>query len=566
MIAKVYEPPKTTVQRYVNGVLDGSIIAGRLVKLAAMRHIDDLANAGERGYFFDEDAASEFCCFFPHMVRHTVSRFFDEPFILSPWQAFCIWSIHGWKSIQTKMRRFRRAHLSVARKNGKTTLAAGMGLQLQFFDDPIERAAQLYCVATKKDQAQLLYNEAVRMVQGSPDLSDIATIKRSPHGIWFKEMGSYFSPASSDGKTMDGLNPHAVLMDELHEWREHHRGAKAKLESGGASRPQPLQLMITTAGDDKSEIWKEEDKYACDVLENAAVGKHIDDTYFAYICRIDEGDDPFDEKVWPKANPNHGVSCPVEYLRNQATIARNRPSETNNFIRYHCNKSVSSSQREFSPEQWALGDGVCTFGDGDYCHGGIDLGRSDDWAAIALVFPVIEGGKTTYQIKTKAWCARDGKVNVDNQPFKKWISEGMLTCHSGNQIDFGEIEAEIMNWDRRYRVMTWAFDPHFAKDLSQRITLEGARVFSFKQTPYMYNEPCTRFRTELLDGNIRHGAEPVLSWQSGNVEYKQTTAGLVMPNKLGKIWKIDGFVAMMMAFSEVLFALKPADGDKFLPG
>lgn len=566
MIASAIKEPSEIVSQYIKGVLSGDIVTGRLVRLAVERHVDDLENGKHRGWYFDEEVARSACLFFPLCLRHSIGEWAGEPFELAPWQAFCVWSISGWRNIDTRRRRFRKAQMSVARKNGKTTLVAGMGLQLQFFDDPIEEGAQLYCVATKEDQAKLLYNEAVRMVGKSPSLSRRARVRKSPASINWEPRNSFFRPLGSDSDGTDGLNPHAVLMDELHAWTERHRDLKEKLETGGASRSQPLQVIITTAGDDRSELWKEEDKYAVDVLENAAVGKFIDDTYFAYICRLDEADDIFDPRNWPKANPNYGVSVKPEYLANQANTAKNRPTETNSFIRYHTNRSVSSSQREFSPEDWANGDGVCTFGEGDYCHGGIDLGRSDDWAAISLVFPVIEGGKTTYQLKTKAWCARDGRLNVHSQPFAKWIQEGRLECHSGNQIDFAEIEAEILHWHEKYRVETWAFDPHFARDLAQRLTENGVVMFEFKQCHAKYNEPCVRFGRELRDGNIRHGADPVLAWQAGNLEYKPNTAGLVMPNKSGKQWKIDGMVASIMAFSEVLFAEKQAAGNLFIGG
>lgn len=556
MIASAIKEPSEIVSQYIKGVLSGDIVTGRLVKLAVQRHVDDLKNGKHRGWYFDEDVARSTCLFYPLCLRHSIGEWADEPFNLVAWEAFCVWSLSGWRSVAERRRRFRKAHLSVARKNGKTTIGAGMILQHQFFDDPIEEGAQLYCVATKEEQAKLLYMEALRMLSKSPALSRRARVRKSPASINWDEHNSYFKPLGSDSEGTDGLNPHVIVMDELHAWTERHRPLKEKLETGGAARSQPLQLIITTAGDDRSELWKEEDKYAVDVLENAAVGKHIDDTYFAYICRLDDGDDIFDPANWPKANPNYGVSVKPEYLANQANTAKNRPTETNSFIRYHCNRSVSSSQREFSPEDWAKGDGVCTFGDGDYCHGGIDLGRSDDWAAIALVFPVIEGGKTTYQLKTKAWCARDGRLNVMAQPFASWIQRGLLECHSGDQIDFAEIESEIMAWHDRYRVDTWAFDPHFARDLAQRLTENGVVMFEFKQAHGKYNEPCVRFGRELREGNIRHGADPVLAWQAGNLEYKPNTAGLVMPNKSGKQWKIDGMVASIMAFSEVLFAEK----------
>ena len=180
MIASAIKEPSEIVTQYIKGVLSGDIVTGRLVRLAVQRHVDDLKHGKHRGWYFDEEVARSACLFFPLCLRHSIGEWAGEPFELAPWQAFCVWSISGWRNIDTRRRRFRKAQMSVARKNGKTTLVAGMGLQLQFFDDPIEEGAQLYCVATKEDQAKLLYAEAARMVSKSPSLSRRSRVRKSP--------------------------------------------------------------------------------------------------------------------------------------------------------------------------------------------------------------------------------------------------------------------------------------------------------------------------------------------------------------------------------------------------
>lgn len=547
------------VQGYIDGVLNGSVVTGSLVRLCVERHVQDLEKAGERGYWFDANIATRACCFFPMICRHSIGEWAGQSFVLSPWQEFCTWVLFGWRRHdEENTRRFRRGYFSVARKNGKTTWLAAVANLLMFADEPFEHGADLFCAATKEDQARLMYREAARMVQASPDLSKRCRIYKSPPSIQYEAANSSFRPLGSDSEGTDGLNPHAVLMDELHAWTERHRELKEKLTTGGGARRQPLEFIITTAGSDDSQLWIEEDKYAVSVLESVVTGNIIDDSYFAFVARLDDGDDYFDEKNWPKANPNLGKSVKIGYLRDAATRAKNKPSETNQFIRYHCNRSVAASTREISIDDWQKGAAALQIVDGDECHGGIDLARSNDWAAISLCFPIYDGNKAhRWEIVSKAWTVKDGEFPVKHEPFRTWIEKGLLICCDGDQIDFGEIEAEILRLHEKYRVNSWAFDPAWARELASRLhNNHSLNMFEFGQTHRFYNEPLNRFVKELRDGNIIHGNDPVLGWQAGNVLFHRNTEGLVKPDKSNKMNKIDGMVASFMAFSECLFAEK----------
>jgi len=295
---------KQKVEHYIAGVLDGSIVSGRRVKLAVKRHVEDLKHAHERGWYFDEGVATRACLFFPQVLRHSIGEYAGEPFDLAPWQAFCTWTLFGWLNAQTKLRRFLRAYLSVARKNGKTTWAAGLGIKSLYFEEPDEPAAQVYCAATKEDQAKILFHEARRMVEQCSWLKQVSSIRKSPNVISYSE--GFFKPLGSDSTGTDGLNPSCVLLDELHAWREFHRPLREKLSTGGGARRQPLEIVITTAGDADSQLWIETDEYAERCVEAVDQGQVFDDRLFAYVCSIDKEDSPFDESCWPKANPNLG--------------------------------------------------------------------------------------------------------------------------------------------------------------------------------------------------------------------------------------------------------------------
>lgn len=555
-----YSYPEDIVQEYIDGVLSGDIITGRLVRLAVQRHVQDLEHAWERGFKFDRDIATRACAFFPAVCRHSLGEWDGQRFELSPWQMFCVWVIFGWRRIDDGTRRFRRAYISVARKNGKTTMIAALALLLMFADEPFEPGAQIFCAATKEQQAKIMYDEAVRIVSRSSTLKDRSRIRKAPHGIYYEQHDSFFRPIGSDSQSTDGLNPHAILKDELHEWQERHRGLKEKLETGSGARRQPLDITITTAGTDHSEIWKEENKYSIDCVESVVTGNVVDDTRFVYIACIDDEDDPFDEACWPKANPNWEVSVKPQSVRDIANEARHKPTAQNKLVRYHCNRETGTTERAIPVDVWMQGAQPLSIRERAYGHGGIDLGRSNDWAAITACFPVekIEGRTreiVRYELLSKAWTVKNGAFRVDREPFRTWIAKDLLIAHEGDQVDFGEVEEEILRWHKKYRIQTWAFDPAFARLLGDRLQNEhGLKVFPFIQSERHYNEPCVRFHDEMKAGRIWHGNDPVLGWQAGNMKYKRNSRGMVMPDKSNREFKIDGLVAALMAFSECLFA------------
>jgi phage terminase large subunit-like protein len=560
MIANV--PFHQDVQAYIDGVLSGDIVTGRLVRLAVERHVDDLANAHARGFRFDESIAKRAVAFFPMCCRHSIGEWVGEPFVLSPFQAFIVWCIFGWREIQTGFRRYRKAYLTFARKNGKTTMAAALSLLCMFADEPFEHGAQVFCAATKEDQARILHNEAVRIVRNSPALSKRATIRATPQRILWEHENSLFRPLGSD-KPFDGLNPHCIVLDELHAWREHHRPFYDTMSTGGGSRRQPLMTIITTAGDDKSQLWIEEEEFAIKAVEAVISGNPVDDTLFAFIARIDEDDDPFHETNWIKANPNLGISCKLEYLQAKANEARHKPTALNQFLRYNLNVKVGSSERAISAEMWQKGARELAIADNQEGYGGFDLGRSDDWCAIGAAFPFwreTDEGRAIdhWEIISKAWTCKDGGFPVYKEPFRSWIKQGILEVHDGDQVDFSVVERTALEWSNRYAIRNWAYDPSFAAVIAQRLQEEhGLEIYKFYQSPRMYNEPLRTFLREVHAGNVWHGNDPILGWQAGNLTVSRNAKDEWMPNKGQKVNKIDGMVAVLMAFAGTLVASGP---------
>lgn len=561
--------PKTTVAAYVQSVLAGDIVASRWVKAACKRYLDDLEHAGDRGYYFDADIAHRACMFFPKVLRHYKGEWAGKAFELSAWQQFILWNLFGWRRKSDNLRRFRRAYVTVARKNGKTTLGAGVGLLCQYFDEPEEAGAEVYVVATKKEQAHICYDDAVQMVSASPALSSRTKIRKAPHGIWYLSKKSKFMPLGADSQK-DGLNPHCVIEDELHAWGERQRETKEKMETGGAARRQPLLLMITTAGSDDSIIWLQEDAAACHAVEAVENGNVYDDELFAFIARIDDEDDPFDERCWEKANPNLHVSAKVEYLRSEAEVAKKRAEKLGAFIRYNCNRKAEKEDKPITAGRWKLGNQPIEIQDGAYGHGGIDLGRSNDWCAVAMVFPEYaetpEGKRPTrYSLITRAWCCDQGKFRPDYEPFRTWRRKGLLEVSSGTSVDYCAVKEWIVKAAARYQIESWALDPAFAKAFGMSLKDEcGLPIFEFTQAPFYYHEPTSRFLDALDSGIVHHGGDPVLEWQAKNMALYRNHKDHVMPMKGDDKHKVDAMVAMLMAFSECMYAARKPTGSMFV--
>ena len=591
------------VQRYIDGVLDGSIVTGRLVRLAVCRHVEDLEHGSERGIYFDPEIAEESIAFADVCIQYE-GEWAGLPLELLPHQKFMVWCLMGWRQKSDGMRRFRKAHIEMARKGGKSSMCAYLCCLLLLFDSPIEQGAQGYCAATMKPQAAIVWRQAVRMIEASPSLKNLCKVTESVYNVAVPRFNSFFRPIASDGKRADGFNPHFIIRDELHEWGEKHRQLVDTLDSGFGARRQPLTITITTAGTDRSLIWQEDHNFGVRVLESVITGDIVDDAWFVFIAAIDypqpapcfrcqgpecawcdgsgviPADDPFDESCWIKANPGIGITPKLERMRESANEAQKRREKQNEFLRKNCNVRVSSTERLIMPEVWEacrgdLGDTLGLSG-----HGGFDLGRSNDFASIAalLMRPLVDDdGKevTQYLIKSRSFTCKDRHHDVQTNQIQRWVQDGYLTEHPGDAVDFNEIQRLIVEFSTEHTIRTWAYDDNFAKQMAQSLLNDhGCEIFPFTQIPKYYNEPISKF-CELLTKRyvvggvsvpaIIHNGCPVLAWQAGNLIAKANARGEKMPDKGSSKFKIDAMVSILMAFSECLFGQK-TDTYEFVPG
>ena len=329
------------VERYVEDVLAGRRVAGRWERAAVARHVRDMESGRDRGLWFDDGAGQHVLDFFG-FLKHSKGEWAGRPFVLEGWQALLLWSLFGWMQ-KDGLRRFRTAYIEIARKNGKSTLAAGIGLYL--LDADGEPGAEVYTAATKRDQARIVHGEAIRMRDASRSLS--ARIQKFKDNLSVPSTASKYEPLGRDADSLDGLNVHGAIVDELHAHK--NREMWDVLDTATGSRRQPLILGITTAGYDRKSVCWELHEYTEKVLSRVIE----DDRHFGVVYGLDEGDAWEDEENWRKANPNLGVSKKWDDMRRKAARAKEAPAALNAFLRLELNVWTQVEKRWLDPEDWA---------------------------------------------------------------------------------------------------------------------------------------------------------------------------------------------------------------------
>jgi phage terminase large subunit-like protein len=540
---------RSPVTRYAERVVEGKILTNRWVRLACERHLRDLDTAEERGFYFDASKATWVVQFFA-LLRHSTGEFAGQPFVLSDWQIFIVGSLFGWKKIGTGYRRFSTAYIEICRKNGKTTLAGGIALLLLAFDD--EPRAQIYCSATKKDQAKLLWNEAENMVRGTRGLA--SRIQCGKWALVHTASGSSFQYLGRDSKTLDGLNTHGNLVDEVHAHRA--RALWDVLITSTGSRRQPLTFAITTAGvyEPESLCWTLH-RRAERVLDNVVQ----DDCYFAFLTGLDEGDDFRDPAVWPKANPNLGVSIYPNALQEAVERTKSEPSELNAVLRLHFNQWTQQEKRWIPMDAWRKCEGETGQLAGRRCYGGLDLASTSDLNALVLAFePVEEGGM--WDLLAHFWCPGDSvqkRVNRDLVPYDVWADQGFVTLTPGNVTDYTFIEHRVRELVKTYGIQELAYDPYNATEIVTNLMNDGIQMVEFRQGYLSMNAPAKAFERLVMSNKIRTGGNPVLAWMANNAVISRDPAGNIKPDKARAREKIDGVVAAIMAIGRAMVAPKP---------
>jgi phage terminase large subunit-like protein len=578
--AQAAAAPMARMRAYIRGVQLGKIVACKWVKLAIARHLRDLKEAGERGLWFDEKAAAQAIQFL-EALPHSKGKWAGKCVQLEPWECFIWGSVYGWKR-PDGFRRFRTVFESVARKNGKSTRSASIGVKGLVCDG--EQGAEVYSAATKKDQAKIVWAESRKMVLKCKSLRQIVNTFRD--SLVVESTQSTYKPLGRDADTLDGLSPSCVVIDEIHAHKS--REVWDVIESGTGAREQPLLIGITTAGDGSPEsIYAELKRYTEDVLSGAVE----DDTWFGIIFCLDEGDFWQDERTWIKANPNLGVSVFVDDMRRLRDKAKANPGAVANFRRKRCNEDVASSNPWLPTDDdsdWAKCCGGDFYDDhgltpaaierfrGRPCWVGGDLSSLHDLTALAFAFPADD---VTIDLVCSAWCPRENAIGRERDkrvPYLTWSEMGLIRLTEGNSVNYDEIREflrtarDVWGWD----IKQIAFDPNNARYLLTKLaeedgfSAEGMLVEHMQTCGHM-NDPIAATTKAILDHRLRHGGHRVLRWCVSNAVTYADTGGRLRFNKKRSREKIDLAVAMAMAIGRATSTgSEPSGGSIYdnLPG
>jgi len=578
---------------YAEAVASGEIVAGPHVRNACQRHLDDLKRTD--GIWFDQEAASRAFGFFEQVLRLSEGQFEGLPFQLHESQAFIIGSLFGWKRANS-MRRFRRAYIEQGKGNGKSPLAGGIGLYGMTADG--ESGAQIYAAAAKKEQAQILFQDACKMVRAAPALGkrlDFSGGMGREFNIAHHASGSFFRPVSRDtGKTGSGPRPYFVLADEVHELPD--RKILEMLERGFKFRREPLLFMITNSGSDRNSVAWEEHEHAIKVAagnidavtDPTYQGDVVDDTTFSYVCSLDEGDNPLtDPMCWIKANPLLGVTITEEYLTEVVAQARAIPGQLNGILRLHfcvwtdaetawmTRATLEPCIADFDIEQHR----------GERVWLGLDLSQNRDITALAAIVRTGTDGhnKPTFDAWIEAWTPGDtlqAREMRDKLPYAVWAREGHIHAPQGESINYRHVAQTLAEYADRFEIATVAYDRFAFKRFEEDIDEIGLSL-TFAEHPQgglkkgkplvaggegLWMPGSLRLLEDaLLEGRIRLKRSPVLisAMMSAVTESdKWENAWLA---KSRSVNKIDAAVALCMAMGAAMANMGDAvDYDKMI--
>ena len=543
------------VTKYAKMVLAGEIVAGKLVRLACKRHLDDLKKSQRKSYpyKFDVELANLRIDFY-EMCRHYKGDVAGQPIKPELWQCFIQGSVFGWVDKKTGKRRFKEVYEQIAKKNGKSTDAATTGLYCMTVDG--EAGAEVYSAATTRKQARIIFETARQMISASPELKTL--YNSLTNNINVPQMASKFEPVSSEAETLDGLDIHCALVDELHAHKT--RAVYDILKGGTAARSQPLIWVVTTAGYNLNGICKERYDYSVKVLE----GSVEDDTLFAYIAQIDESDDPFDENVWVKANPNLGVSVKIDDLRRKANEAKEIHSAYNMFLCKHLNIWVNASESWMDMQKWNVsGKDMFPILKNKMCWVGVDLSSKLDLTSVVAIFPLKNGYFAVLHRSFIPEATINEKERIDKVPYSAWVRDGYITAIPGETIEQSWIEDYIKGLSRKYKIQEICYDPWNASEFGQHMEAEGFTCVEVRQGYKTLSEPMKDIEKLVYDGKLIHLNDPVLRWAASNVVATRDATDNIKPDKSQSTQRIDPVVAMITGHSRAM--LRPVvDLDSYI--
>lgn len=534
------------IKKYCEFVINGKIPACKYAQLACKRHLNDLERSKkERDYpFYFDEAAADRICRFVGALPHVKGKLAGQPIKLEPWQRFVLGVPFGWKRKKDDQRRFREAYIEVPRKNAKSTISSGVALYMLGWDG--EGGAEVYAAATNEKQARIVFDDAANMVRKVPGLKKIIGVHQD--NLHILASASKFEPCAANAATLDGLNPHCVILDEVHAHRT--RALYDVMKSAMGARSQPMLWQITTAGFNLAGVGYEQHQYLRKILE----GTHEDDSFFGILYSIDEGDDWTDPEVWRKANPNFGVSVYPDYLDSFCTKAKDTPSNLTNFLTKHLCKWVNADVSWMNMEFWHRAEQkIYKIEDflGEPCWVGMDLASRDDVASVYTIFKrdgVYYGFGKHYLPEMVV----DERAHSTHAHYAKWAYTGQFTLTDGETTDYGHIRDDILELASKYDVRAIGYDRYNATQLVSELIAEGLQMVEIPQSARELSDPMKHTFVLIKERKLLHDGNEAMTWMVSNVACHEDRNENIFPVKSSKHLKIDGAVAMIMAVKRAI--------------
>jgi phage terminase large subunit-like protein len=554
---------------YAGKVLQGRSITCKLVKAACKRQNDDLKRWAKKGspFFFDHTRAERVCRFIENLT-HVKGPLAGQKIVLEPWQIFILTTVFGWVNKEGQ-RRFRRVYIEVPRGNAKSTLSSGVGLYMLCADG--EGGAECYSLATTRQQARIVFGDAQAMARANPGLRAKFGLSVTAHNLHVMKTASKFEALSAEGSTLDGLNTHLGIIDELHAHKT--RAVYDVVETSIGKRTQSMLWTITTAGSDRAGICYEVRSFVTQVLNRTllahdGLGYKVegtaveDETQFGIIYTIDDDDDWTSEAALIKANPNWGVSVMPDVLTSLQAKAMQMPSAANNFLTKHLNVWVNASIAWMDMRAWdRCADPKLSLDNfaGDPCWIGLDLATRSDIAAKVRVFTREIDGHAHYFVFGDYYLPESAVSDGRNSQYAGWVRSQYLTETSGNVTDYEVIADSIRDDAARFSIVEIGFDPWNATHLANILQDEGLTMVEMRQGARTLSEPMKHLQALVLEGRLHHDGNPALTWMVSNTMAKHDENDNIRPIKERDENKIDGVVALIMGLGRAMVAEEPAD-------
>lgn len=529
------------VIEYFEKIKSGEYVVSNRVYKQYEKMVNDIYNSDK--YIFDEERALRPIKFIEIFCKHSKGEWAGKPVILELFQKAYISALFGFIDKETNLRRYKESMFYVARKNGKSTMLSGIAAYMMIADN--EAGAEIYSCATKKDQAKLVFDETLNMINQSPYLSK--HIKKRKSDLYFPLTMSKFQPLGKNSDTLDGLNAHCVIIDELHGVKD--RNLYEVMQQSQSARRQPLLIMITTAGTVRECIFDDIYEYSCNIVD----GTFEDDTFLPIIYELDKKEEWLDERCWSKSNPSLGAIKKLDDLKRKVEKAKNSPKDLSGVLTkdFNIRNTLSNAWLNFDDINNTETFNIENFKN-FYAIGGADLSITTDLTCATLLF--IDKETEKRYIHQMYWLPSENfneRVKIEKIPYDKWLERGLIRLCNGNSINYSDVTAWFIEMLNNYGITPlWIYyDNYSAKYWVEEMKAHGFKMERCIQGAKTLSLPMQQLGADLKAKKINYNNNPILKWCLTNTGVQEDRNGNIVPikNQSAK-QRIDGVASMLDAY------------------